>query len=142
MRIMRIVRILLLLFMCQALMLSCKKDDVILNENQHNLIGNWVNPEYTDSLMILEKSETLKLNEYGISFKTEGKLIERNFAGWCGTPPAAYSDYEGTWTRNDSSIAIEVGYWGGRVAYKWIIISIGDHKLTVEKRITEISTIH
>ena len=130
---MKIIRILFLVLMSQSLMLSCKKDDVKLNENQDNLIGNWINPEYTDSLMILEKSDTLKLNEYGISFKADGKLIERKINGWCGTPPVVYSDYEGSWTKQDSLISIEVGYWGGTSTYKWIIISMAGNKLKVKK---------
>ena len=130
---MKIIRILFLVLMSQSLMLSCKKDDVKLNENQDNLIGNWINPEYTDSLIVLEKSGTLKLNEYGISFKADGKLIERKINGWCGTPPVVYSDYEGTWTKQDSLISIEVGYWGGTSVYKWIIISVAGNKLKVKK---------
>ena len=130
---MKIISILFLVLMSQALILSCKKDDVKLNENQDNLIGNWINPEYTDSLMIFEKSGTLKLNEYGISFKADGKLIERKINGWCGTPPVVYSDYEGTWTKQDSLISIEVGYWGGTSVYKWIIISVAGNKLKVKK---------
>jgi hypothetical protein len=124
-------RILLMIFICQVLLLSCTKDLLKPDGNQDDLVGNWIHPEYRDSLMILEKSETLNLNEYGIYFKTNGKLVERKIDGWCGTPPVVYKDYDGTWSKQDSLISIEVGFWGGIATYNWIIISVSGNKLTV-----------
>ena len=114
-------------------MLSCKKDDVKLTEKQFNIVGNWINPEYQDSLVILEKSNILKLNEYGISFKADSMLVERKNSGDCGTPPITYGDFNGTWSQKDSIILIHVGYWGGTAVYKWKIISVGNNKLIVKQ---------
>jgi hypothetical protein len=130
---MRTVRILLLLFAGLALMQSCKKDEVKVNLSQDNLVGNWINPVYKDSLIILEKSESLKVNQYGICFKADGKLVERKNIGWCGTPPVSYSDYDGTWSKQDSTVTVNVGYWGGASVYKLIIFSLSENKLTVEQ---------
>lgn len=115
-------------------MLSCRKDDFKLKANEGDLVGNWINPEYKDSLMMLEKSAALKPNVYGISFKADGKLVERKIDGWCGTPPVVYKDYEGTWTSQDSFITIEVGYWGGMAVSQWTIISVSGKRLTVIRK--------
>jgi hypothetical protein len=130
---MRIVRIILFALMCQALMPSCKKDDDKSNIDQFNLIGNWINPDYQDSLIILEKSNSLKINEYGISFKADSTLLERKNSGDCGTPPIVYADFEGSWMQQDSVIHINVGYWGGTAVYKWKVISVNDSKLIVKR---------
>lgn len=131
---MRIVRILLILFAGLALMPSCKKDEVKLDLNQDKLVGSWINPVYQDSLIILVRSDSLKVNQYGICFKEDGKLLERKNIGWCGTPPVSYSDYEGTWSKQDSTVTVNVGYWGGTSVYKLIIFSLSENKLTVVQK--------
>ena len=130
---MKILRILFLILISQALVMSCKKDEAKPADDHINIIGNWVNPDYQDSLIVLEKSVSLKLNEYGISFKADSTLLERKNSGDCGTPPIAYGDFNGTWSVKDSTILIHVGYWGGTAFYKWKIISATDEKLIVKR---------
>lgn len=130
---MRIARIILFVLTCQVLMPSCKKDEVKLNLSEGNLTGNWINPDYQDSLIVLEKSVSLKSDEYGISFKADSTLVERKNSGDCGTPPIVYGDFNGRWSVKDSAILIHVGYWGGTAFYRWKIISVTGEKLIVKR---------
>jgi hypothetical protein len=79
------------------------------------------------------KSNKLKENEYGILFKSNGKLTERKNSGWCGTPPISYADFNGYWEEHNSIIEIKVDYWGGLADYQWKIISVDNDILTVYK---------
>jgi hypothetical protein len=114
---------------------ACEENVVTVNEgaeiNTEYLTGCWIHPQYKDSTITYEKSGKLSDQEYGFSFKPENKFLERKNIGWCGTPPVSYGDYEGTWTRNDSILDISVGYWGGTEDYKWKIMSMDQHHLTL-----------
>jgi hypothetical protein len=116
-------------------MFACEENMVTVNEgaeiNTENLTGCWIHPQYNDSTITYEKAGRLPDQDYGFSFKPENKFLERKNIGWCGTPPVSYGDYEGTWTRNDSILEISVGYWGGTEDYKWKIMSIDQHHLTL-----------
>jgi hypothetical protein len=115
------------------MLISCEKENNISTDVSENFIGNWINPVMVDSNWMYERSRFLKDNEYGFSLKTEDIFIERKYAGWCGTPPAAYSDFNGTWNLADSIFNITVGYWGGAVEYKWRLIEVEEDKLLVYK---------
>lgn len=122
-----------LLILGLFLLFGCsKKDEVIILESE-KLVGHWSNPVLTDTVWKYERVGSLQENEYGFSFKPEKVFIERKNAGWCGTPPIVYENYNGTWSRNNSEININVGYWGGNAEYKWKIISLDDRYLTVYK---------
>src|SRR5512133_3795093 len=82
-----------LLSMVVIMLISCEKENNISTDVSENFIGNWINPVMVDSNWMYERSRFLKDNEYGFSLKTEDIFIERKYAGWCGTPPAAYSDF-------------------------------------------------
>jgi hypothetical protein len=125
------MKTILLAFFVSIILLSCQKDETPYQSGNADILGNWINPEYNDTLLTYTRSENLVENQYGISFKPQNKLIERQNSGWCGTPPIVTSDYEGTWTRNDSIINITVAYWGGIADYSWKIISIDRHKMVV-----------
>jgi len=112
------------------ILISCGKEKTQADIDS-KLIGNWINPSYNDTLVTFDRFNSLKDNDYGFSILFNGKFIERKNSGWCGTPPIAYSDYEGNWTQNDSIISITVGYWGGTVDYKWKIVSIDENNLTI-----------
>ena len=95
------------------------------------LIGNWVSPLYIDSLVQYTRAGGLKDDDYGISFKSENILIERQNAGWCGTPPISYANYGGTWSKTGDIIDISVDFWGGKVNRKWKVITIDEKSLTI-----------
>jgi len=112
-------------------LIACEKNNENAAASNDDLIGSWFNPQYNDSIATFERSEGLVDNEYGFSFKEDNTFIERKNAGWCGTPPIFYADFDGTWTKNDSIIEITVGYWGGTADYTWKIVSIDESLLEI-----------
>ena len=114
-------------------LLACEKENDQKSNNSDNLIGYWINPQINDTIWTHDKTDDLKDNNYGFAFKAEQNFIEKKNSGWCGTPPIAYSDFEGTWYQNDSILNITVGYWGGTVDYQWKTISIEKNTLKIYK---------
>ncbi len=110
---------------------SCQKNDDRVYTGNETLIGSWTDPQYTDTLVTYTRAENLVENQFGIIFKPDNKLIERQLNGWCGTPPITTADYEGTWKTDGSIVAINVGFWGGTADYTWRIVSISDQKLVI-----------
>ena len=111
--------------------IACEKNNDNTAASNDDLIGSWFNPQYNDSIATFERSEGLLDNEYGFSFHEENTFIERKNAGWCGTPPISYADFDGTWTKNDSIIEITVDYWGGTADYTWKIVTINEALLKI-----------
>lgn len=128
---MKVIRIQLTLSLLLLLLVSCKKENNVLEPNAKNLLGYWIHPEYNDSIVSYERSSQF-VNDYGCAFFPKNEFIERKNSGWCGTPPIAYADYEGDWSLNDSIISIKTTYWGGEMIYKWKIISISNDNLIVK----------
>ena len=95
------------------------------------LIGNWVSPVYIDSLVQYTRAEALIENDFGISFNSGNSFIERQNAGWCGTPPISYANYNGTWSKSGDIINITVDFWGGKANHKWKVIDINAKTLTI-----------
>ncbi len=120
-----------LLFLLSLALTSCQKlADPVVTGNEE-LIGSWTDPQYTDTIVTYTRAQSLVENQYGITFKTGNKLVERQNSGFCGTPPITTADYEGTWSQKDSIVNITVGFWGGRIDYTWEIITLNDQKLVI-----------
>ena len=125
-------KVLFFLFLITTMM-ACEESLQPMDNSSDQLMGTWGNPTQVDTLWQYERAATLDNAGYGFTFKAEDKFVERKNAGWCGTPPISYSNFEGTWTQNDSMITINVDYWGGKADYQWKVISLDDHHLTVYK---------
>lgn len=123
----------LILFLFPVLLFSCEKEPEFLIQNSDELMGSWTNQVVNDTIMEFTKADSLKNNDYGFEFKPNQVFIERKNSGWCGTPPIAYADFEGTWQRQDSILIITVDYWGGTADYKWEIISVDENRLKIYK---------
>ncbi len=109
---------------------SCEKDNIETDPG-NLLIGIWINDGYRDDVTIYKRSDEFTDN-YCYLFKSDGTLTERQNAGWCGTPPISYADYEGTWEiANDTLIRITVGYWNGNRSYRLDIESVNSGELKV-----------
>ena len=121
------------------LFVQCKADADIYPENEQ-LIGSWIHPVYNETYTQVqyEKANRLTDNAYGFTFLSNHSFVERKNAGWCGTPPIAYADFDGTWATKGSIINITVGYWGGQMTYQWKIISIDEQNLVIESIQSEI----
>jgi hypothetical protein len=112
---------------------SCKKsDDPVSNSNE--IKGCWTNPVATDSIWTYNRASALDEDDYGFSFLDNQLFIERKNAGWCGTPPITYANFEGSWNQTDSMIFITVDYWGGQADYLWEIIDVDANKLVIIKK--------
>ena len=112
-------------------LVSCQKlSDPVITGNEE-LIGSWTDPQYSDTLITYSRTENLVENQFGITFKPENTLVERQNSGFCGTPPITTADYEGTWIQKDSIVNISVGFWGGKAEYTWRIVSLNNQKLVI-----------
>ena len=113
---------------------SCAKmDDVreMLGENEQ-IVGTWVEESHEDEVTLLERAERLAADKYGFTIRGDGTFIERKNAGWCGTPPISYENFEGTWEAlSDSLLEITVGYWGGTMSYQMRIVFLDGQYLRI-----------
>ena len=111
---------------------SCMEDQQLELDKGPAPVGIWSNISYQDSSLILEKGQKLEENTYGYRFLSNGKLIHRANSGFCGTPPIATSDFDGTWERDGDIIRLEAGFWGGTQIQEWKILSDAGNTLQVE----------
>jgi hypothetical protein len=105
--------------------LACSQPEE-LTDSQLKITGFWINQQVDEDLYSYQRADLLKDNDYCFFLGEDGKFIERKNAGFCGTPPVSYADYEGSWTLIDSVLTISVPYWGGNSTYKWKVVSV-DH---------------
>lgn len=109
---------------------SCEKDNIEIDPD-NPLIGVWINDGFIGDITIYKRSAEFT-NNYCYLFKSDGTLTERQIAGWCGTPPISYADYDGTWEiANDTLIRITVGSWNGDRSYRLDIESVNSRELKV-----------
>lgn len=114
-----------------AVLTSCTKETIDPDAKSLSIVGKWENPIYKNDTIIFSKVEAKEATGYYINIKSDGSVIERKNAGWCGTPPIAYSNYNGTWEMKDSVMQISVEYWGGMAEYKWKLLSVDNEKLRI-----------
>ncbi len=123
-------KISLILIFISSLFYSCSKDEIKIDPD-NLLIGVWNYSDYQNNASIFTRSQEF-IDNHCYRFNADGSLIERKNAGWCGTPPISYADYQGSWTiLNDTLINIIVGYWGGTMTYKLDIESLNSNSLKV-----------
>lgn len=116
-------RVFLILMVLFLVLSGCRKDEIRIDRN-NLLIGVWNYSEYSQNNSVYARQKDFIQNP-GFKFNADGTLVERKNAGWCGTPPVTYADYDGTWTMlNDTVMQISDGYWGGTTTYKLDIESV------------------
>jgi len=108
---------------------SCSESYQLEAESEFDITGFWVNQSINDTIYAYDKSSHLKEGQYCFGFQENEEFVERKNAGWCGTPPISYADFEGTWSLTDSIVDISVAFWGGTASYKWKIISLNHQQL-------------
>jgi len=116
---------------------SCENSTNLKSEDFDLLVGFWVSPIYSDTLISYTRAHSLKDDDYGIAIKPGNILTERQNAGWCGTPPISFANYEGTWSKNENTIDIVVDFWGGKAIHKWRIITLNENQLLIYPEKTE-----
>lgn len=103
----------------------------MLGENEE-IVGTWVEESLEDQVTTLKRAEELAQDQYGFIIREDGTFTERKNAGWCGTPPISYDNFEGTWEAlSDSLLDITVGYWGGTITYQMRIVSLDEQYLRI-----------
>lgn len=111
---------------------ACKKENAEPIKMPEGLYSIWVENGYNEKISIFKKSNEFDQYKYGFQFMDDGKFIERKNSGWCGTPPIAYTNYEGKWSKvSDSLVNVESEYWGGTMFFLLEIISINENELKV-----------
>ena len=102
-----------------------------LGENV-GIVGTWVDNGYMGDTLLLYRAGELDSQNYGFTIPEDGTFVERKNSGWCGTPPIAYDNFEGTWeVVSDSLLDITVAYWGGMMTYQIRIISVDAQELSI-----------
>lgn len=127
-------------------MFACEKDQIqmeALGENS-GIIGTWVDVSdhsqltLEDGISRLNRSEDFDPDRYGFAFREDGSFTERKNSGWCGTPPIAYDNFDGTWEPlSDTLIDITVAYWGGTLTYQMQIVFLQGDDLGIKYLFSE-----
>lgn len=128
---MKVTHYFFLLLFSIVLLTSCENDIDLKSDEAELIIGHWISPVYIDTLVQYTRAEGLNENDYGISFNPGNSLVERQNAGWCGTPPISFANYNGTWSKTGDIIDITVDFWGGKVYNKWKVIANDQKTLTI-----------
>ena len=130
----------LLLILLVLVSISCEKelvDTEALGENE-GIIGTWIENGYEEDVTLLHRGDRLDPSKYGFTIEENGTFIERKNAGWCGTPPIAYENFEGSWVAlSDSLVEVTVGYWGATMTYQMRIVSLGGEDLRIRYLYTD-----
>ena len=121
----------IVIFIFIITLVSCEKNNQIVENPNNLLIGNWTDVSYEDGKRTFSRSNILPENNYGISFKINGDYKE-NSSGWCGTPPISYFIIDGDYQLEDSLITI----YKGNVSQEWRIIFLSDTTLVLKKELT------
>jgi hypothetical protein len=122
----------LLIVVAMSFLSACNKTDesTIPVDSSNLLLGIWVNSQYVDTAIVMTRSLNFMDSSDGYEFKTDGTLIQRANAGWCGTPPISYANYTGTWSQMpDKTIFIETEYWDGSTSFSLEIIQVNESQL-------------
>ena len=127
---MKIANVFFLLFF--SVITACEKENIEPIEMPNGLYAIWVENGYDEEISIFKKSGEFDADKYGFQILDGGKFVERKNSGWCATPPIAYINYEGEWSKlTDSLINIESPYWGGIIIFQLEIISMNEKELKV-----------
>lgn len=117
-----------------VLLASCGKEFLMMDALGENvgIVGTWVDNGYMGDTLLLYRAGELDSQNYGFTIHEDGTFVERKNSGWCGTPPIAYDNFEGTWeVVSDSLLDITVAYWGGMMTYQIRIISVDAQELSI-----------
>ena len=116
-------------------MVACGKEFLEVEALGANvgIVGTWIEEGYMGDTTLLKRAGELDEHKYGFTLKQDGTFIERKNSGWCGTPPIAYANYEGTFeVVSDSLLNITVAYWGGMMTYQIRVVSLDQEVLAIK----------
>ena len=124
-------------FVGVLLITACNKGDALVVDPDNPLVGTWVQAEAYGNeagLVTYTRASKLKTDYFGLVFHADGKVVQRQIAGWCATPPWAFENYEGLWDVNDSILHTSLHYqWmEDTVEQTWEVISVNNSKLVLK----------
>ncbi len=97
------------------------------------LLQKWVQEDYDQNGFRYKSASSFESDKPGIEFLKDGSLIKRQNAGWCGTPPISYDNFDGKWERiSDNEIKIEHRFWGGTSIANVRIVSLTETEMIVQ----------
>lgn len=120
------------------LVTSCEETPVAPNGESYGIVkgtglnGVWIDPVYENEQISYSRASEFHEGLAGIAFNANGEFKERANAGFCGTPPIHYSEYDGSWAMENDLVDVEVAFWGGMAINQWRIIEISQTKLVLE----------
>ncbi len=123
-----------------VLLTACESDMAELEALGSNsgIVGTWVEDTLRGDTLLFQRARKLDEVKYGFTIGDDGSFLERKNAGWCGTPPITYENFEGTWDAvSDSLLDIKVAYWGGMMTFQIRIISMEEEKLAIKYLYTD-----
>ncbi len=107
-------------------------------EKDKGLLGHWIYDSVSEEGITYSKKSDFVRSKPGIAFLANGKLIKRQNAGWCGTPPISYSNFDGTWKwDNENTISLSYAFWGGTINEVWEIDFTKEKILSVKSTFFE-----
>lgn len=112
---------------------SCDKSEDLDVSLDNLLVGHWVEATWTGEFITFNRASSLPEDNYGLSLRSNGSLVERKNAGWCGTPPITYADFGGNWSQSGSDVVLNVDFWGGTAQLKWEIETVSTTTLIVRR---------
>ncbi len=119
------------------MLIGCSNNPTDVNV-PNGLYGIWVFSSYDNEVTIMKRASKFEDNNSGFNIMSNGRFVERKNSGWCGTPPIAYANYEGTWKPKEKNLLnILVGYWGGTQNYDIQIISLNNLELKFRQQFPE-----
>ncbi len=106
-----------------------ERNDFAKNE----LIGSWTYNTYEEPVEKYLKSDTLTMEEFGLSFQSDNTLFRVQLVGGCATPPLDFEKVSGTWVKtSDTTILIEYDNWRGLISDHYLIKNIENNRLNLE----------
>ncbi len=128
----KLMKTLLPLILLLFVLISANQKQQTISKKQ--LIGIWLFEENSSSenSATLLKSKKFKEDEPGIQLKKNGKLVKRQNAGRCGTPPISYANYEGTWAMTgNSTLTVKYEFFDGTIEEDWKILETNKNRLKI-----------
>lgn len=124
------MRYLIGLFTLSLLLLQSSTQDSF----EEQLMGVWVQTGYADKIYTFERNHKFIRSKPGIEFKKGGKLLKRQNAGFCGTPPITYANNEGQWASTENGVILDIEYqfWGGKSITQWDVVELTEDVLKVK----------
>lgn len=110
---------------------SFKQPNLVSFEDR--ILGVWIPAGHENKIYTFEKAEEFDQKKAGVEFKKRNKLIKRENADWCGTPPISYRNYDGIWAsfKDGETINLRYEFWGGMAETKWKITELSETSMNV-----------